>query len=122
MTMTTPYSIAIAYLETWNQTAPERRRTLLNQHWTDDASYIDPLMAREGKEQIAGLIDAVHSRFTGFKFVLRGTPDGHGEHVRLSWSLGPEGAEAPIEGTDFVRISDGKIRHVVGFIDRAPPM
>jgi hypothetical protein len=119
--MTTPNTIAAAYLETWNQTGSEQRRALLDRHWAEDATYVDPLMAGDGKEQIGNLIAAVHSRFPDFKFVLRGTPDGYAEHVRLSWSLGPIGKEAPIEGTDFVRIADGKIRHVVGFIDRLPP-
>jgi hypothetical protein len=38
----------------------------------------------------------------------------------LSWSLGPEGAEPPIEGSDVVMVDDGRIRQVIGFIDRAP--
>lgn len=118
--MNTPDAIAAAYLQTWNQTTPERQRALLNQHWTDDAAYLDPLMAGRGKEEIRNLIAAVHARFPGFRFALRGTPDGYGDNVRLSWSLGPQDGEAPIEGTDFVEISGGRIRRVVGFIDRAP--
>ena len=118
--MTEPKTIALAYIETWNQTASEKRSGLLDRHWTDDASYVDPLMAGKGKEQIGGLIAAVQERFPDFTFALRGVPDGHGEHVRLSWSFGPSGLDAPIEGTDFVQVVDGKIQRVIGFIDRAP--
>jgi hypothetical protein len=115
-------AIATAYLDTWNQTIPEQRQEMLEKYWTDDPTYVDPLMAGKGRAQIAQLIAAVHERFPGFRFVLRGTPDGHGDNMRLSWSLGPARADAPIEGSDFVQIHDGRIHHVIGFIDRAPAM
>ena len=115
-----PASIARAYLETWNETDDERRRSLLQKHWTRDASYVDPMMRGEGEATIAGLIGGVHQRFPGFRFRLSGTPNGHGDHVRLSWTLGPDGSEPPIEGSDVVVLQDGRIRQVIGFIDRAP--
>ena len=60
------------------------------------------------------------SRFPGFRFTLLGTPDGHGDYVRLAWALGPDGSPAPIEGSDVVTLEGGRIRRVIGFIDRAP--
>ena len=77
-------------------------------------------MRADGTVQVAGLVAAVQQRFPGFRFALTGTPDGHGEFVRLSWSLGPEGGAAPIEGSDVVELRDGRIGRVIGFIDRAP--
>jgi hypothetical protein len=118
--MSDPIAIARAYLETWNETDDARRRSLIASHWAADATYADPLMAATGAEQIAGLVGAVHQRFPGFRFKPTGAPDGHGQYVRLSWSLGPEGAEPPIEGSDVVMVDDGRIRQVIGFIDRAP--
>lgn len=112
--------IATTYLKTWNETDTARRRAILADHWTEDACYVDPLMSGAGHAQIDALVAAVHQRFPGFRFTLSGTPDGHGEHVRLSWTLGPDGAEAPIEGSDVVRLAGGRIASVVGFIDRAP--
>jgi hypothetical protein len=118
--MSDPVTVARAYLDTWNETDDERRRSLLRQHWTNDACYADPLMRGEGEAHIAGLVAAVHQRFPGFRFRLLGTPSGHGEYVRLAWSLGPQGSEPPIEGSDVVVLQDGRIRQVIGFIDRAP--
>lgn len=112
--------IARAYLETWNESDASRRASLLDAHWTPQASYTDPLMQATGAAQIAGLVAAVHERFPGFRFVLTGTPDGHGPFVRLSWSLGPDGAPPPIEGSDVIRVDGGRIGEVIGFIDRAP--
>jgi hypothetical protein len=118
--MTEPTSIAIQYLQAWNETDPDRRARLLREHWADDARYVDPLMRGEGLQQIDALIAGVHARFPGFRFALAGAPDGHGEHVRFSWSLGPAGSEPPIAGSDVVELRDGRIARVVGFLDRVP--
>lgn len=115
-----PIDIANAYIDTWNETDDARRRALLDAHWVPDTCYDDPLMQARGAAQLAGLVGAVHQRFPGFRFTLRGTPDGHGDFVRLAWSLGPAGGEAPIEGSDVIRIVEGRIRDVIGFIDRVP--
>ncbi|HSC63703.1 MAG TPA: nuclear transport factor 2 family protein, partial [Caldimonas sp.] len=98
--MSDPLAIASRYLATWNETDAQRRRRLLAETFTDDAGYVDPLMSGSGAAQLDGLIGGVHARFPGFRFAVLGTPDGHGDHVRFSWSLGPAGAEAPIKGSD----------------------
>ncbi|HEX3141070.1 MAG TPA: nuclear transport factor 2 family protein [Rhizobacter sp.] len=118
--MSDPVFIARAYLETWNETDGAKRQSLMKQYWADEAAYADPLMSAEGSEKISGLIAAVHQRFPEFRFKLAGTPNGHGKYVRLSWTLGPDGAEPPIEGSDLVVLDEGHIRQVIGFIDRAP--
>ena len=119
--MSDPSVIARTYLETWNETDDAKRRALLRSHWTDDATYVDPLMGAQGSEQISTLVGAVHQRFPGFRFTATGAPNGHGRYVRLSWALGPDGVPPPIEGSDIVVLEDGRIRQVIGFIDRAPP-
>src|SRR4051794_10587510 len=32
------------YIAIWNETDPARRRDLVGQTWTDDATYVDPLV------------------------------------------------------------------------------
>jgi len=120
MTTNTPDRIARAYLATWNEPEPARRAARLEQDWSADAQYVDPMAAARGTVQIDGLIGAVRQRFAGFRFTLLGTPDGHGDHVRLKWSLGPEGVEAPIEGSDLIELRDGRIHRVIGFLDKLP--
>ena len=118
--MSDPIAIAQAYLDTWNEADEARRLALLQRHWRDDASYVDPMMAADGVQAISGLISAVHQRFPGFRFLPTRPADGHGDHVRLAWSLGPDGATPPIEGSDVVRLEGGRIRQVIGFLDRVP--
>ena len=118
--MSDPAVIARAYLETWNEIEDTKRQSLLKKYWADEATYVDPLMSADGSEKISGLVSGVHRRFPGFRFRLTGTPNGYGKYVRLSWSLGPDGAEPPIEGSDVVVVDEGHIRQVIGFIDRSP--
>ena len=112
--------VAEAYIGAWNEVNDAQRADVLRSGWTSDASYVDPLMRGSGAAQISSLIGAVHQRFPGFRFKLKGVPSGYEQYVRLSWSFGPEGAEAPVEGSDFIELREGKIRSVVGFIDKTP--
>ena len=118
--MTDAADIAQRYVESWNETDPVRRADLLAALWTEDARYVDPMMAAEGRGQIDALIAGVHERFPGFRFALFGRPDGYGDRVRFSWTLGPAGVEPPVQGTDFGVVEGGRLRSVTGFLDRAP--
>jgi hypothetical protein len=118
--MTDPATIADRYIALWNETNASRRRALLADLWTEDGTYIDPLMQGSGHSQIDALISAVHQRFPGFRFSLIGQPDGHGSNIRFSWQLGPEGADEPIKGTDFATLDNGRLKHVTGFLDQVP--
>jgi hypothetical protein len=112
--------IANAYIAAWNETDPARRRALIGEGWTEDAAYVDPLMSGKGRDQIDEMIAGVQSRFPGFRFALVGQADGHGEHVRFSWSLGPKGDEEMIKGTDFAVVEAGRLQKVTGFLDKVP--
>jgi hypothetical protein len=121
--MTDPKQIAERYIALWNEADAGVRQELLAQDWADDATYVDPVMSGRGAAEIDSLVDGVHARFPSFSFTLIGKPDGHGEHVRFSWTLGPgDFVDAPIEGTDIITVRDGRIQSVTGFLDRVPPM
>ncbi|MGJ4888648.1 nuclear transport factor 2 family protein [Bradyrhizobium sp. HKCCYLR20261] len=119
--MTDTQIVADGYIALWNARDAAQRQALLARHWSTEASYADPLMRGDGHDGIDALVTGVQQRFPDFRFRLRGTPDGHGDHVRFSWSLGPDDAEAPIEGTDYVELAGGRIRRVTGFLDKVPP-
>lgn len=111
-------NIAENYLALWNDGDDAARRQRLADHWTADASYIDPMMAGEGRDGIADMIANARSQFPGHGFTLRGKPDGHGNFVRFSWRLAPAGGVAVAGGTDVVRLDEnGRISKVIGFLD-----
>lgn len=115
-----PDKIAEDYIAAWNETDAERRRALIRRTWSDDAVYVDPLMAGRGHAELDALMAGVQQRFPDFRFALIGKPDGFGDKVRFSWGLGPAGADAPIKGTDFVQVEEGRLKAVTGFLDQVP--
>jgi hypothetical protein len=119
--MTDVRQVAHRYIELWNERTAIRRREMLAANWTDDASYVDPLMSGSGHDGVDALISGVQQKFPEFRFSLIGEPNGFGDHVRFSWGLGPDGADSPIKGTDFAVLSgDGRIRSITGFLDQVP--
>ncbi len=118
--MTDATTIAERYIAVWNETDAGRRRALISQAWTESCTYIDPLMRGEGREQIDALVAAVHDRFPDFRFKLSGSADRHGNNIRFSWELGPEGSEPLVKGTDFAILDGERLKAVHGFIDQMP--
>jgi len=109
------------YLACWNATDAEARRGLLAEHWAEDAAYVDPLVEIAGLDALDATIAAVHQQFPGFVFTAFGPVDAHHDVARFGWGLGPAGAEPVVVGFDVVTAgADGRIRSVVGFLDRVP--
>jgi hypothetical protein len=119
--MTNATEIASRYIALWNETDQKGRRALIAEIWTDDASYLDPMMQGNGHDGIDTMIAGVQRQFPGYRFALEGTPDGHNNRVRFSWSLAAEGGAPVARGTDFALLSrDGRFQSVTGFLDRDP--
>ena len=119
--MTATATHAERYLAAWNATDPAARRAAVAEVFAPDARYTDPLVDAEGRDAIEATIAAVQQQFPGFVFRLAGEPDAHHDQVRFTWHLGPEGAEPPITGFDVAVVdADGRIRTVLGFLDRVP--
>jgi hypothetical protein len=119
--MTTYDDIAQRYIDAWNETDADARRAAVDRLYTEDARYVDPMAAAEGREAITSMIGAVQEQFPDFVFTLTGPVDGHHNQARFRWELGPEGSPAPIVGFDVaVTDDDGRIRTVLGFLDKVP--
>jgi hypothetical protein len=109
------------YLDCWNQTDPAARRTLIDEVWTADAEYTDPMAQARGRDAIDATIGAVQEQFPGLVFSLAGPVDAHHRQARFTWGLGPEGAEPLVIGFDVaVTDDDDKITTVLGFLDKVP--
>jgi hypothetical protein len=109
------------YIAVWNERDAAHRRALITQLWTDDASYLDPLMQGEGHSGIDTMIQGVQERFVGHHFRQRDKVDTHNNHMRFSWDLVSEGGDALAGGTDFATVAaDGRLQTVVGFLDFVP--
>jgi len=119
--MSTFDDLAQRYIDAWNETDPTARRAAVDQLYSEDARYVDPLAVAEGREAIAATIGAVQAQFPGFVFRLAGPVDAQHDQARFGWELGPAGQEAPIVGFD-VAVTDaaGRLQMVLGFLDKVP--
>ena len=114
-------ALASRYIEAWNETDPVIRSQLVKELWADDARYVDPIVVADGRPQIDATIGAVQSQFPGCTFRLVGAVDGHHDQARFAWELGPQGAPAPVAGFDVAVVDEeGRLRTVLGFLDRVP--
>jgi hypothetical protein len=114
---------AARYFDAWNAAGPEQVAKAVAAAWTEDGRYTDPLADVAGHDGIAALIAAVHEQFPGFVFRPLGSVDGHHDTARFSWELvnEAEGGSAPVAGFDVITLdADGRIRSVLGFLDRVP--
>ncbi|MEV7499451.1 nuclear transport factor 2 family protein [Streptomyces sp. NPDC093018] len=113
---------AARYFEAWNATEPEALRKAVAAAWAADGSYTDPLADVRGHEGVAAVIAAAHEQFPGFAFRPLGAVDGHHDVVRFGWELVNEAdGSAPVAGFDVVTLDgEGRIRQVMGFLDRVP--
>lgn len=100
---------AARYFEAWNATGQEAVEKAVAAAWTADGGYTDPLAD-------------VHEQFPGFVFRPLGAVDGHHDTARFGWELvNPSDGSAPVAGFDVVTLDgEGRIRQVLGFLDRVP--
>ena len=117
--MTDITTIVDGYIAAWNETDADRRRALVADAFTDDASYVDPLMTGEGTDGIAAMIGGAQQQFPGHRFELSAGPDAHHDRVRFAWTLvGGENGSAVAAGVDFATVADdGRLQAVTGFLE-----
>jgi hypothetical protein len=107
------------YIEAWNEADADRRRELVAEVWTEDGTYLDPLMSGAGHDSIATMIALAQQQFPGHRFELSFGPDAHNDRVRFAWRLhGPEGDSPVAAGVDFGTVADdGRLSSVTGFLE-----
>ncbi|MFD7709533.1 nuclear transport factor 2 family protein [Streptomyces sp. NPDC059785] len=117
------YENAVArYFEAWNAGDRKTREKAVAAAWAEDGTYTDPLADVRGHEGLAAVIAAAREQFPGFVFRPLGTVDGHHDTARFGWELVSEAdGSAPVAGFDVITLDgEGRIRAVLGFLDRVP--
>src|ERR1700729_3196584 len=107
------------YIEMWNETDPSRRHELVARTVTEDARYLDPLMAGEGIDGMGSMIAGPQQQSPEPRFPLIAGPDRHHDRVRFSWALSANGGEPVAVGVDFATLAeDGRMRSITGFLEQ----
>ncbi|MFF0861190.1 nuclear transport factor 2 family protein [Nonomuraea sp. NPDC003560] len=109
------------YIAAWNETDADARAKAVAELWTEDATYTDPMADVAGHAGIAAVIEGAQGMFPGLVFTPGEVFDAHHHIVRFTWHLGPAGEEPLAVGFDVVELAeDGRIRRVLGFLDKVP--
>jgi len=111
-------TVVDGYIAMWNEPDEAERRALVAETLTEDATYVDPLMAGEGVDGITAMIGAAQEQFPGHRIRLHAGPDAHHDRVRFTWQLQDGDGAAVVTGVDFATVAeDGRLRSVTGFLE-----
>jgi hypothetical protein len=116
--MSTMTQLIDRYIAMWNETDGKRRRDLIAAVWTEDASYVDPMLQGDGHAGIDAMVQALHERFPDHRFRRTSDVDTHHDRVRFGWQLAPEGGAAIVEGVDFGVVAGERLRAITGFFNQ----
>lgn len=104
------------YIAAWNETDASRRQALIALTFTDDARYLDPVLAGDGHHGIDAMVGAVHAKYPGYRFSRTSEVNGHHDRAMFNWQLGPKAGPVFVKGVDVVVLSpDGRLAQVDGF-------
>lgn len=104
------------YLDAYGEADPDRRRQLIADSFTPDATLADPPLDAAGHDGLFDVFAVAQDHFPNHTFARTSEIDEHHGAARYEWSLtAPDGTVA-VAGTDFVRFGpDNKLASVVGF-------
>ncbi|MFC9999775.1 nuclear transport factor 2 family protein [Nocardia sp. NPDC127526] len=118
--MTDYTNTAQRYIDSWNEQDADKRKALIDELYTADAAFTDPLAEIRGTEAIDAMVAGAQQQFAGLEFSL-GPVDGHHDTARFTWYLGAPGATEPLViGFDVITLTGGRIAQVLGFLDKVP--
>jgi hypothetical protein len=110
-----------AYLAMWNEEDPGRRADLIEQAWTTDGSYLDPLLEADGYAALDTMVAAVHAQYPGHRFRRTSGIDAHHDQVRFGWELAAPDGAVTVAGVDIGTVAfDGRLRSITGFFGELP--
>ncbi len=110
------------YFALWIEPDPERRRDLIAQTFTEEATYTGPLLGGEGHDGIGQLVAQLNQNLGGHRFNRTSDIDHHHDAVRYSWEIVPPGTDTPFAaGIDIGFVDeDGRLTSVTTFLDVFP--
>lgn len=110
-----------AYLAMWNEEDPAKRAELVEQAWTTDARYRDPLLEADGHDGLDAMVAAVHGQYPGHRFRRTSGVDAHHDAARFGWELVAPDGSVTVAGIDVAQVaSDGRLDAITGFFGPLP--
>ena len=106
--------------DVFGENDPTRRRTAINEIFTEDCVFHEPNGVYHGRDEIdrvAGKIKATHP---DFRYQIIAQPEELGDGGRVRWVSGRPGEAPAYAGTDFIVACEGRIAAVYLFFDKLP--
>jgi SnoaL-like domain len=114
-------NVVSAYLTAWNARDDQARAAAAERAFAPTATYVDPVVAADGRDSLVAVIAGVQQQFPGLTFTPGEVLDAHHDVVRFTWHLGTPEQPDLIVGFDVATLGeDGRIERVVGFLDKVP--
>ena len=108
-------------LDVFGENDPARRRTAINEIYTEDGVFYDPTSgAHRGRDEIDRVAGAIRATHADFRYEPTAEPEELGNGGRLKWVAGRPGEAPAYAGTDFIIARDGRIAAVYLFFDKRP--
>jgi hypothetical protein len=113
------------YNSVWNESDAVRRREIIAELWSEDATHCTHSLEAHGYEAIEARVLKAYEKFVvtgGYEFKSIGGADEHHKAVRYSWVMVPrDGGMVAAAGTVFILLDDdGRIRFDYQFTDALP--
>ncbi|MFJ1799966.1 nuclear transport factor 2 family protein [Streptomyces sp. NPDC088180] len=108
------------YIEAINERDGARRRSMLDELFTHDGSYIDQNLTEPlvGREAIDASMVEMQELAPDDYFTVVSLLGAHNDMALFTWRWGtPGGAMSRATGTDTVLFRDGRIHRILGFIN-----
>ena len=110
-----------AYLEALTETDAARRTELIEQAWTEDGRFVDPLFDVQGHAALDELAQGVIAQYPGHTFRRTSGVDSHHNLVRYTFEFTSPDGTVVITGTDVgVLADDGRLQGMAGFFGDVP--
>jgi hypothetical protein len=111
-----------AYLGALAESDGARRTEMIQQAWTPDARFVDPLYEVEGHAALAELALGVQEQYPAHQFRRTSGVDVHHDVVRFTWELAAPDDSQVVAGTDVgILAPDGRLQAVASFFGDVPP-
>jgi SnoaL-like domain len=112
--------LADRYIAVWNEADDAQRRALVEQTYTERATYVDPMMRGEGFAGINAMVGTARAQFPGHAFRRSSEVESHNGYVRFSWELSAAGSSLVARGTDIGVLEGNRFQQIIGFLDATP--
>jgi hypothetical protein len=115
--------VVSAYGAAWNEPDERKRRTLLEEGWSDDAVYCDPTATVAGRDALVTHIAGFHQRFPGARIEQSSGVDEHDGWLRFAWTMLGDDGTTIMDGFDVGALGpDGRLNRIVGFFGPFPSL